>query len=114
MICVECEDIGVVPYVPLDNPKPDAAIGAEDLRYALCLCPRGLEIRARSNGAGKPSLFGLWHLWAAAHGIDPARVCLLEDAFEPADLARAGFLERRQQPVAESIADAMRTRRAKL
>lgn len=114
MSCLACEGIGVVPYVLESNPKPDAAIGVEDLFYALCRCPRGLELRDGWNGAGKPSPFGLWQLWAAQHGIDPARVGRVEDVFSQAELAAVGLSETRTLAGAEDIAAAMRTRRPKL
>lgn len=115
MSCHECENTGVVPYVALDNPKADTDVTAEDLCYALCLCPAGQWMRSNRN-AGKPTEGYGWQLWAATYGIAPERICRLEDAFEPEDIARAGFGPSPvlALPASGDIAAAMRTRKAKL
>lgn len=114
MSCRECE-AGVVPFVWESNSKPDDAIGAEDLCFAMCLCEDGQKMRAYRNGMDERSDFALWQLWAAREQVDPARVFRLEDVF-PADvLARAGFNRANVTTMTpNAIADAMRTQRGRL
>lgn len=90
MTCPTCEDFGLIPFVELDNPKPDDAIGREDLWFALCLCERGMTLR-ESRNAGHSTGFALWQLWAAREQVNPERILRLEDVLTGDELQATGF-----------------------
>lgn len=88
--CASCWDIGLVPFVPLSNPKADSEIGRDDLHFAVCLCEAGKAMRWNRNNRAKT--VPLWRLWAARERVHPSRICLAEQVFSRDELTAAGFL----------------------
>jgi hypothetical protein len=89
-LCASCEDCGIVPFVPVDCPKPDADIVADDLHFAICLCDKGRDLRWDRNG--KARTVPLWRVWCAREQIEPSRVALVEQVFTTGELEAAGLV----------------------
>lgn len=96
MTCVACDDVGIVPFVAADNPKPDADIDADDLLFAICLCDAGARLRRERNDHQKVA--PLWRVWCAREGVDPSRVCLIESVYDTDTLRTAGLSVLRPMP----------------
>lgn len=89
MICPICDGTGLYPFVDAENPKPNAAIVAADLYFAVCLCEAGQSFRAADNNGRRTA--PLWQLWCAHHRVDPSRVFLLEEVLSAVELTALGF-----------------------
>jgi hypothetical protein len=88
-MCAACGDMGFVPFADVDNPTPDDAMTADDLRFAVCLCDTGATWRRREN-EGR-TVAPLWLVWCAKHRVSTERVCMVEDVFTAEELAAAGL-----------------------
>lgn len=91
MSCEACDGIGLVPYLPMDFPKPDAEAVFADLHFAVCLCSAGQAFRVDKNE--RHSVAPMWRVWCAREQVDPSRVAMLEDVFDTEELQAAGFIK---------------------
>jgi hypothetical protein len=89
MNCVECEDTGLIAYLPGESPKSLREVVTDDLHFAVCLCAVGKQLRLDTN-KGR-NVTPLWQVWCAKNQVDPARVQLVEYVFEAEDLEAAGW-----------------------
>lgn len=103
MNCPLCGDHGIVRMKDHE--------GGED-EFAICLCAHGMAWRSDRNAVGNPSGYPKWLLWAAREQVNPALIVMVEDVADEADLAR--IPQPGSRPQTNAIADAMRTRRARL
>lgn len=95
MSCEACHE-GFIPYAPLDCPKADDDVTADDLNFALCQCSKGRLLRSNQNNGRKVT--PLWRVWCAAQQIDPSRVALVEDVFSWEQLVEMGLQKATQLP----------------
>lgn len=58
--------------------------------FAVCLCEAGQAWRLAEN-EGRATV-PQWRLWCARHGIDPARMFLVEDIYSREELAAVGLV----------------------
>ncbi len=105
MTCPRCGDHGVFKVGYRDG---------SPTQFAICLCTAGLRMRDDRNAhrhTGSP----LWMPWAASHQIPFDRVVMAEDVMDEAELAMVPRQDA-SAPAASAtmIAEAMRTKRAKL
>jgi hypothetical protein len=89
MSCNECDGLGLIPFALEDNPKSDAEMTVDDMHFAVCLCPMGMQFRIAENNGRRVS--PQWVLWAYRNGVDVSRMALVENVFSPDRLAAAGF-----------------------
>jgi hypothetical protein len=89
LLCVACEDKGLVPFVLTSNPKPNSEITFDDLYFALCLCRYGRSLRCDRNG--KRTVTPLWQVWCAREQVQPERVHRIEDCYDAEQLAAWGL-----------------------
>lgn len=101
MTCESCEDSGIVAYLPESSPKADSDVTTADMFYAVCLCDAGQRMRSEHNNGRKVS--PLWLVWCYRNQVNPERVTMLENAFTPADLERAGFRKPEQVDTAAAM-----------
>lgn len=91
MNCEACDGIGLVPYLPMEFPKPDAEAVFADLHFAVCLCSAGQAFRVDRNE--RHIVVPMWAVWCAREQVDPERVAMLEDVFSEDELRAAGFIK---------------------
>ncbi len=102
MSCPLCGDKGVFKICYRDG---------SPTHYAVCLCQPGLALRNDRN-ANRRTGYPLWMAWAAAERIDCQSVVMAEELLDDTELAQIP-----RGPITtgtSEIADAMRTRRARL
>jgi hypothetical protein len=75
MNCPHCADKGII-RLKYHGGEPD--------EFAICLCSAGLAWRCDRN-VGRAT-YPLWHVWAAREQVEQARVGLVEEFFEDAEL----------------------------
>jgi hypothetical protein len=114
MSCQACEGLGLVPIVAADNPKPDGAIGVEDLHVAVCLCDAGRWYRSDVNAGRRTGCYG-WQVWCAQHQVAPERVHRLEDVYPAVEAAALGLGRQPKQVSGEAaLLAASKARKARL
>lgn len=89
MNCYECDDLGLIAYLPTDSPKTVDTATAADMNYLVCLCEVGQKFRVDTNNGRKTN--PQWHLWAATNHVALDRVALVEDVYDAAELKAAGL-----------------------
>ena len=80
MSCDVCIDGFVV--VEWTNAPPD---------FAVCLCATGQAWR-RADNNGRQTV-PAWRVWCAQWQVDPAKVFMVEDVYNPQELAAVGLVK---------------------
>jgi hypothetical protein len=101
MSCTICADKGIAVVNSADA----------DREFAVCVCPIGKSLRETRN-AYRHTAYPRWKVWAAREGIDPARIHMLEDVLEEAELRAQGAPPPVTEPL-DPIAAAARARSRK-
>ncbi len=80
--------------------------------FAVCVCPTGKSLRETQN-AYRNTAYPRWKVWAAREGIDPAKIHMLEDVLEEAELRAQGLPPPTFEATLDPIAAASRARSRK-